>query len=81
MMRDLMSELTEVFQDVFEDDELVINRSTTAADVAGWDSLQHVTLILQIEHLFGFRFSSAEVADLKSVGNLHDIAQRRLGAA
>lgn len=80
-MRDLMSELTQVFQDVFEDDDLVISRSTTAADVAGWDSLQHVTLILQVERRFGFRLSSAEVADLKSVGDLLDIVQRRLGAA
>jgi len=80
-MRDLMSELTQVFQDVFEDDVLVISRSTTAADVAGWDSLQHVTLILQVERRFGFRLSSAEVADLKSVGDLLDIVQRRLGAA
>ena len=80
-MRDLMSELTQVFQDVFEDDDLVISRGTTAADVAGWDSLQHVTLILQVERRFGFRLSSAEVADLKSVGDLLDIVQRRLGAA
>jgi len=80
-MRDLMSELTQVFQDAFEDDDLVISRSTTAADVAGWDSLQHVTLILQVERRFGFRLSSAEVADLKSVGDLLDIVQRRLGAA
>jgi acyl carrier protein len=80
-MRDLMSELTQVFQDVFEDDDLVISRATTAADVAGWDSLQHVTLILQVERRFGFRLSSAEVADLKSVGDLLDIVQRRLGAA
>ena len=80
-MRDLMSELTQVFQDVFEDDDLVISRATTAADVAGWDSLQHVTLILQVERQFGFRLSSAEVADLKSVGDLLDIVQRRLGAA
>lgn len=80
-MRDLMSELIQVFQDVFEDDDLVISRATTAADVAGWDSLQHVTLILQVERRFGFRLSSAEVADLKSVGDLLDIVQRRLGAA
>lgn len=80
-MRDLMQELSEIFQDVFEDDELVVSRDTTAADVPGWDSLQHVSLILRVESHFGLRLSSAEVADLKSVGDLHDIVKRRLGGA
>lgn len=80
-MRDLMNELNSIFQDVFEDDDLVVARTTTAADVAGWDSLQHVSLILRVEGHFGLRLTSAEVADLKSVGDLHDIVERRLGVA
>lgn len=78
-MRDVMQELNVIFQEVFEDDDLAVTQATTAADVAGWDSLQHVSLILQVEAHFGVRFSSAEVADMKSVGDLRDIVERRLG--
>ncbi len=77
-MRDVMSELSQIFQDVFDEPDLMVSRSMTASDVAGWDSLQHVTLILQIESRLGIRFTSAEVSDLKSVGDLHDIALRHL---
>lgn len=77
-MRDLMTELNAIFRDVFEDDELVVGRETTAADVEAWDSLQHVSLILRVESHFGVRLSSAEVADLRSVGDLLDILNRRL---
>lgn len=80
-MQDAMKEINAVFQDVFEDDSLVVGPATTAADIAGWDSLQHVSLILQIETHFGIRFSSAEVSDLKSVGDLRDIVERRLDHA
>lgn len=80
-MRDLNSELTNIFRDIFEDDNLVVGRETTAADVPGWDSLQHVSLILRVESRFGIRLSSSEVADMKSVGDLIDIVERRLGGA
>lgn len=80
-MRDLNFELNNIFREVFEDDDLVVGRQTTAADVPGWDSLQHVSLILRVERHFGIRLSSAEVADLKSVGDLIDIVKRRLGNA
>jgi acyl carrier protein len=77
-MADILTQLTDVFREVFEDESLVIDRSTTAADVTRWDSLMHVTLILKVERAFGVRFSSREVALLNSVGELEDlIATRR----
>ena len=80
-MRDLTTELTDIFRDVFEDDDLMIGRDTTAADVEGWDSLQHVSLILRVERHFGVRLSSANVADMKSVGDLLDIIKQRMDGA
>ena len=35
-----------------EDDELEISRQTTASDVEGWDSLMHVTLLVNVEKAF-----------------------------
>ena len=36
---EVISKLTEVFRDVFDDEELTVTDATTAADVDGWDSL------------------------------------------
>ena len=41
--------LNAVFADVFDDPELTVNDETTAADVDGWDSLVHITLIDAVE--------------------------------
>jgi acyl carrier protein len=79
-MSDRLAQLNEIFREVFEDDDLVITRETTAKDVEGWDSLMHVTLVVNVERAFGIRFSSAEVAALKNVGELEGLVERRMAA-
>ena len=80
MTNDTLGRLTEVFKDVFDDDDIVLSRETTAADVPAWDSLMHVTLILNVEKAFGIRFSSAEVASLQNVGELADLVDTKARA-
>ena len=70
--------LTDVFRDVFEDDELVPTAETTAEDVDGWTSLAHVRLVLTIEEAFGIRFSAAQVSSMANVGDLATTIQKKL---
>jgi acyl carrier protein len=79
-MDDLMARLNQIFRDVFDDDELEVTPATTARDVEGWDSLMHVTLIINVERAFGIRFGSAEVASLQNVGQLADLIASRTAA-
>jgi acyl carrier protein len=60
----IYSRLTEIFREVFDDDDLVVNPALTAADVEEWDSLNHIRLVLSIEKGFDLRFSAAEVGNL-----------------
>jgi len=62
---------------VFGDDDLVITRETSAADIAAWDSLAHVTLIVSVEVEFGRRFKSSAISALKNVGDLVDLIEER----
>lgn len=73
----LYEKLTEVFHDVFDDDEMVLHPGLTADEVDGWDSLKHVRLILSIERAFGVKFSASEVGHLKNVGDLADLLQAK----
>lgn len=76
----MIAEIQDVFRDVFDDDDLVVTRETTAADVVGWDSLMHVNLMVRLERRFGIRFSSSEVSELKNVGELSDLIERHVAA-
>jgi acyl carrier protein len=81
MVSDYLPRLNQVFRDVFDDDALVIAPATTAKDIEGWDSLMHVTLIVNVERAFGIKFTSSEVASLKDVGDLLAFIERRLAVA
>ena len=74
----ILKDVETIFRDVFDDDELVVTEDTSAADIEDWDSLMHVTLILEIESAFKVRFSSGDVANLDSVGDLCALIQRSL---
>lgn len=76
-MENTLERLTQVFRDVFDDDELVISGATTAADVEGWDSLTHVTLMINVEKAFKLKFSSKEVASLQNVQELVTLVEAK----
>jgi acyl carrier protein len=71
--------LTEIFREVFDDESIVLRDGLAASDVEGWDSLSHINLIFAIEKAFKIRFTTAEVTNLKNVGELGALIQRKIG--
>jgi len=71
------SKLTDVFHDVFDDDEIVLSPHLSANDVEGWDSLKHVRLLLTVERTFRIKFSTSEIGRLKNVGELAALIQSK----
>lgn len=61
--------------------DLMIEESTTARDVPGWDSLTHVQIIIGVERALGIRLTATEVAQLENAGSLVDIVLARRAAA
>ena len=68
---EVYTRLASVFQDVF-DREVTLTDETTAADVPGWDSLNHITLIGTVEDEFDVKFPMKDVVGMKNVGELVD---------
>lgn len=69
--------LTEVFRDVFDNEDLQISDSTTADDIEEWDSLEHISLIAAVEKAFKMRFTMKEVSGMKNVGEMISILCER----
>lgn len=74
----VFEKLNEVFRDVFEDDEITVEDSTTAADVDGWDSLEHINLINAVEQEFDIKFNMGQIVSMKNVGEMADIIISKL---
>ncbi len=77
---EVYTRLTNLFRNVFDNEEIVASPELTANDVEGWDSLRHVRLMLSVERAFGIKFSAYEVNRLRNVGQLAKLIQDKLGA-
>lgn len=75
---EITKKLTEIFRDVFDDEEIELSDSTTANDIEAWDSLEHISLIAAVEKAFKMRFTMREVSGMKNVGEMIDIIGQRI---
>ena len=74
-----LKKLTEVFQIVFNKSDLVLKDELVAKDVPGWDSFNHVNLVISIEEEFEVQFSSLEVSGMQCVGDLKNLLAAKVG--
>ena len=70
---EVFERLNKVFQDVLDDDSIELHDDTVADDVEGWDSFEHINLIVGVEEEFGFKFPMGKVVTMKNVGEMADI--------
>jgi acyl carrier protein len=78
----LLAELTAIMRLVFADPALEVTPATTADDVPAWDSMNHITLVVEAESRFGVQFLTAEIESLRSVGEFVElIAAKQARAA
>ena len=75
---EIYEQLNEVFQDVFDDEDITVNDNTTADDIEDWDSLEHINLIVAVEKKFGIKFNMGEVNKFKNVGEMVDTIMTRI---
>lgn len=64
----ILTRLTALFQEMFDDDALGLTPETTAEDVPGWDSMRHIAVVVEIERRFGVKFLTTEIEALSNVG-------------
>jgi acyl carrier protein len=80
-MSESREKLQDIFRDQFDDDGIVLTDATSAKDIAGWDSLANIKLIVRIEKAFKIRFSTGELVELNNVGELLSLIDKKLKAA
>lgn len=75
---EIFAKLNKIFQKVFDDKSIAVDRSTTADDIEDWDSIEHITLIGAVESAFKMKFKMKEVSSMKNVGEMVDIIKSRI---
>lgn len=75
--QEIVEKITEIFGEVFSDNNIVINDEMTANDVENWDSLTHMLMITQVEEAFGIKFKLKELNKLKKVGDIISLVEEK----
>ena len=70
--QEVLKQVNEIFIDILEKEDLVLNDLTTANDVEEWDSLAHIRLVVAIEKKFNIHFLSKEIQSWDNVGEMTD---------
>ena len=65
-----IEDLTPIFKEIFENNELKISLSTKANDIEEWDSLNHIYLVVAIEKRFGKKFTAKQIQLWSCVGDV-----------
>lgn len=74
----IMEQLQKIFRDVFADDAIVLQGTTTSSDIEDWDSLAHIQLISEIENHFGIQFTLQEAVAASNVSEFVQIIESKL---
>jgi acyl carrier protein len=76
----IIADVQAIISDVLDLPDLKIDASTTAEDVQGWDSFNHINIVVAIEAHFGIKIHTAEIEELRNVGELVDVVEKKLQA-
>ena len=79
MTREMLFDgVQDIFRDIFDEEDMVIEDKTSSDDVEEWDSLNHINLVSAIEKEFEIRFALEELMALKDVGSMIDLMVEKL---
>ena len=76
---EMFQKVQEICRDVFEDDQLTVTEDTSAADIEGWDSLTHLSLVSELEEAFDIAFTLDETTGSKKLGDLVSAIEKHVG--
>ena len=75
---EVFSGIQDIFRDIFDEKDLIIENGTTSNDIEGWDSLNHIGIISAAEKEFRIKFALGELSTLKDVGSMVDLIIEKL---
>jgi acyl carrier protein len=77
----LLNDITDIFRDLFDNDDLVITPEYSRKDNEDWDSMNHLNLIFALESKFKIKFGVVDIEEIQSVADIIRLVKKKTGKA
>lgn len=67
---EILSKIQELLVEIIDNEEIVIDESSSPSTVEDWDSLTHFNMIMELQKEFGIKFGAAEIQGWQNVGDI-----------
>jgi len=74
----IKNSLQEIFRDILDIDDIVLENTTSANDIEEWDSLAHINLIVAIEREYNIKFALGELQDLRNIEDMIKLIEQKI---
>jgi acyl carrier protein len=71
-------QVCEVSADIFQAPVGQITLASSPQTIDGWDSVQHLNLVLALEEKFGIQFEPEEMDKMNSIGEIVGLVEAKL---
>ena len=75
---EIFKKVSIIFQEVLDDNDIVISEDQGAKDIDEWDSLTHIMLVVETEKAFKLKFLSTEIANWNNIGEMITAIESKL---
>jgi len=79
MSAELLEWVRRIAGDIFHLEPAQISGSSSPEEIAVWDSVQHLNLVLALEEAFSLQFEPEEMDQMKSIGQIAEMVGRKTG--
>jgi acyl carrier protein len=74
---EIYAEVRTIIAEILDQPDLQISADTKADEVEGWDSFNHINIVVAVEAHFGIKINTAEIEELRNVGELVELIERK----
>ena len=73
--------IKKILGNIFNINRNLINKKTSSSNIAKWDSLKHMNLIMALEEEFNTEFTDEEIVYIMSYSRIVAVLKKKLSAA
>lgn len=74
----MINKIQTIFQDVLDNDNLLVTRETSFDQIKDWDSAILIDVLMAIENEFSIKMKLEDTQDIRNVGDIFTLVESKI---